>query len=156
MEPAKQVPNRRGTMPQQHAWVGLHRLATLRLRWTTNHETHCEWVPVDLLRRWHLITTSNTGCDPKTCFASKTPFGNWSTPSHGRLTEGMTFFSLLYLLFGAIVLKSSNDCFAMYTALSKDHVLHRYNYLRLSDMPRLVSCEHCVSVSVYDPGRSAH
>ena len=32
-EPAKQVPNGRGTMPQQHAWVGLHRLGTLRLRW---------------------------------------------------------------------------------------------------------------------------
>ena len=37
MEPAKQVPNGRGTMPQKHAWVGLHRLATLQLRWTPNN-----------------------------------------------------------------------------------------------------------------------
>ena len=62
MEPAKQVPSGRGTTPQQHAWVGLHRLATLRLRWTPNNEACCEWVPVDLLRRWHLRTTSSTGC----------------------------------------------------------------------------------------------
>ena len=62
MELGKQVPNRRGIMPQQHAWVGLHRLATLRLRWTTNNEAYCEWVPVDLLQRWHLRTTSSTGC----------------------------------------------------------------------------------------------
>ena len=60
--PRKHVPNGRGTMPQQHAWVGLHRLATLRLRWTPNNEACCEWVPVDLLRRWHLRTTSSTGC----------------------------------------------------------------------------------------------
>ena len=62
MEPAKQVPNGRGTMPQQPARVGLLRLATLRLRWSPNNEACCEWVPVDLLRRWHLITTSSSGC----------------------------------------------------------------------------------------------
>ena len=41
---------------------GLHRLATLRLRSTPNNEAYCERVPVDLLRRWHLRTTSSTGC----------------------------------------------------------------------------------------------
>ena len=61
MEPAKQVPNERGTMPQHHAWVGLHRLATLRLQSTPNNEACCAWVPLDLLRRWHLRTTSSTG-----------------------------------------------------------------------------------------------
>ena len=49
-------------MPQQHAWVGLHRLATLRLRSTPNNEAYCERVPVDLLRRWHLRTTPSTWC----------------------------------------------------------------------------------------------
>ena len=52
MEPAKQVPNRRRTMPQQH------RLA--RLRWTPNHEAYSEQSPVDLLQRWHLRTTPST------------------------------------------------------------------------------------------------
>ena len=40
-----------GACMQQHAWVGLHRLATQWLRWTPNNEAYCEWVPVDLLRR---------------------------------------------------------------------------------------------------------
>ena len=59
MEPAKQVPNGCGTMSQQHAWAGLH---TMRLWWTPNNEACCEWVPVDLLQRWNLRTTSFTGC----------------------------------------------------------------------------------------------
>ena len=50
------------TMPQQHARVRLHRLATLRLRWTTNNEAYCERVPVDLLRRRHLRITPSTWC----------------------------------------------------------------------------------------------
>ena len=62
MEPAKPVPIRRGTMPQQHAWVGLHRLATLRLRWTPNNEAYCERVSVDLLRRRHFRITPSTWC----------------------------------------------------------------------------------------------
>ena len=62
MEPTKQVPIRRGTMPQQHASVGLHRLATLPLWWTTNNEAYCERVPDDLLRRRHLRTTPSTWC----------------------------------------------------------------------------------------------
>ena len=53
--------NRCGTLP--HTLVELHHLASLRLRWTSNHETHCEWVAADLLRGWHLSTTPGTRCD---------------------------------------------------------------------------------------------
>ena len=74
MEPAKQVPIRRGTMPQQHAWVWLHRLATLRLRWIPNNEAYCERVPVDLLRRRHLRTTPNTWCGLHLALAAETKF----------------------------------------------------------------------------------
>ena len=70
-ESTKQVRNRCGTMPQ-HPRVGLHRLATLRLRWTPNHETHCERVPVDLLRGWYLSTTPSTWCGLQLAAETKT------------------------------------------------------------------------------------
>ena len=93
MEPAKQVPNGRGTMPQQHAWVGLHRHATLRLRWTPNNEACCEWVPVDLLRRWHLRTTSRTGCSLQ--LAAET---NLEIMKSKRQQQQQPYFDIFYLV----------------------------------------------------------
>ena len=85
MEPAKQVPIRRGTMPQQHTWVELHRLATLRLRWTQKmrhivnelacfdggiselhqaHDAAFTWLLRQHLRSWKQTTTT-TSCEFK-------------------------------------------------------------------------------------------
>ena len=114
IEPAKHVPNRRGTMPQQHAW-GLHCLATLRLRWTTNHEAYCEWVPVDLLRRWHLRTTSSTGCGLQ--LAAETKLEIMESKRQQEQPSWHEFLQLWVAFSGLKVSMSSWPCWTLIVSL---------------------------------------
>ena len=114
--PSKQVPNGRRTMPQQHPRVGLHRLATLRLRWTPNNEGRhvvnacpltCSdggiselhlaqdaafnWLLRQNLRSWNANDNNNSNSNN-----NNTPSQRWSAPIRYNFT---IFLSCLVFMF---------------------------------------------------------